>query len=219
MKLIDVIKEQHEFELTEEYPEGFDINEFKNIWSYAGKLKYAQEHLGKPIGNGSSRTVYRVDKEKVLKLAKNKKGVAQNDQETNWVNDGYYESVLAKVFDFDDKDFLWVEMEVAYRAKRSDFKRLWNINFDDLSIYLRNAYDRNKGRRPTFGIDDEVKIQLDENENVQLLMYFMLDSFSSEGDLTKLNSWGLVKRDNVEHLVLIDFGLNEDVYTSYYGVK
>lgn len=219
MKLTDLINEQHDFELTEQYPEGFDINEFKNIWSFAGKLRYAQEHLGKPIGNGSARTVYRVDKEKVLKLAKNKKGIAQNDQESNFYNDSYYESIIAKVIDFDDKNFLWVEMEVAYRAKKSDFMRLWGINFEDLGMYLSNRYAENKGRRPIYGIDPEIKSKMEESDDVMHLVSFMYDSNQSAGDISRISSWGIVNRADGEYLVLIDFGLSDDVYASYYGVK
>lgn len=219
MKLTDLINEQHDFELTEEYPEGFDINSFKTIGSYAGKLRYAQEHLGKPIGSGSARTVYRVDKEKVLKLAKNKKGIAQNDQESNFYNDSYYETIIAKVIDFDDKHFLWVEMEVAHRAKKSDFMRLWGIRFEDMGLYLSNRYEENKGRRGIYGINPDVLEKMNESDEIMHLVSFMYDSNQSAGDISKISSWGIVHRVDGEYLVLLDFGLSDDVYASYYGVN
>lgn len=223
MKLVDVAlineEELWELELTEDYPVGFDINEFKNIWSYAGKMRFAEEHLGKPIGRGTARVVYRVDKDKVLKLAKNKKGIAQNEAEGQWYGENYYDDIIAKVIDYDEKQHLWVEMEIAIRAKKSDFKRLWGIDFTDLWGYLKKRYWENKGRQSMFHIDQETVEELDENDNVQHLVSFMYDSNSSDGDLTKINSWGLVNRSDGEYVVLIDFGLNEDVYSTYYGVK
>lgn len=37
--------------------------------------------LGNPIGNGSSRMVFQISDERVLKVAKNAKGIAQNEAE------------------------------------------------------------------------------------------------------------------------------------------
>jgi len=224
-KLLDIIKESErdmfegfvESELTEDYPVGFDLSEFKKIWSYAGKLRYAREHLGKPIGSGSARTVYRVDETKVLKLAKNKKGVAQNDAETDWTNDAYYGEIIAKVHDFDEHDHLWVEMELAFKAKKSDFKTMWGVDFMNLGFYITNFYNLNHSKRPMFGIDDDVKDVLDESHEVQLLCSFVLDSSAPPGDIRRISSWGKVKREDGEYLVLIDFGLNKSVYTSYYS--
>ena len=226
IKLYDIINESierdmfegfDETELSEDYPVGFDLEEFKNIGSYAAKLRYAEEYLGKPLGQGTSRVVYRVDEDKVLKLAKNKKGIAQNNAETDWYNTSYYESILAKVIDFDDKNELWVEMELAYKVKKSDFKRLWGVDFDTIGLYLTNRDSENNGRRSIYGLDDDVKYVLDESDEVMNLVSFMFDSGSSPGDLGKLNSWGIVHRPEGEEIVLIDFGLTSGVYQSYYS--
>ena len=212
----DMFEGFDESELSEDYPTGFSFDAFKGQWSYAKKLRYAELYLGKPIGRGSSRVVYRVDNDKVLKLAKNKKGVAQNEIEINWGGDQYYGDIIANVIDYDRDDNLWVEMELAYRAKITDFRRLWGINFKDLWIYLRNKNDENRGRQSLFGMDDDVREQLENNDHVDHLVSFMLDSDSNPGDLVRLSSWGMVRRTDGESLVLIDFGLTNDVYESYY---
>jgi len=41
------------------------------------------------------------------------------------------------------------------------------------------------------------------------------DNFVS-GDLTKLSTYGVVKRDNVDSIVLIDYGLTDEVYNTHY---
>lgn len=43
-----------------------------------GGYDYCVKMLGEPIGNGSSRAVFQIDDTRVLKLATNIKGVAQN---------------------------------------------------------------------------------------------------------------------------------------------
>lgn len=213
----DVFEGFNEIELGEEYPVGFNLDEFKNLWSYSKKLKYAEEHLGKPLGTGSSRVVYRVDKDKVLKLAKNQKGLAQNEAEIDWANDSYFDNLLANIFDYDEEKHLWVEMELAIRAKKGDFKRLWGIDLEELYVYLDNFYNQNNGRRARFHQDEVTKDRLDNNENVANVLDFMMNSDSQPGDLCKANSWGIVTREGYETLVLIDFGLTSDVYDNYYS--
>lgn len=214
----DMFEGFNEEELTEEYPVNFDLNQFKNIPSYAGKLRYAQEHLGKPIGNGSSRVVYRVDETKVLKLAKNKRGIAQNEAECDaGYNNYYYDDIIAKVFDFDDKDYIWSEMEIAFKTKKSDFKRLWNIDYEYLPLYLYNRYCEEHGKKIVYGFNDDVQSSFDESDEVGSLVSFMFEYDTPSGDLGKLNSYGIVKRDGEEQLVLIDFGLTNNVYSTYYS--
>lgn len=219
LSLLNLLEQNYEqdFDVTEEYPVGFDINEFKNIRSYKGKLNFARQYLGNPIGQGTARIVYRVDKDKVLKLAKNRKGIAQNEVESRWLGDSYYYDILAQVLDVESENYLWIEMEVAYRPKQSDFKRLWGVSLNDCSLYLRNKHYENHGYTWPYSIDNDLKEQLDENENVQKLISFMYDSGSPAGDLTRTSSWGIVQRNGDNNLVLIDFGLDEDVYNTYYG--
>ena len=225
LKLLNILNESNkdmfegfnELELKEEYPIDFNLKNFKELSSYSKKLNYAKEHLGKPIGNGTSRVVYRVDENKVLKLAKNQKGIAQNESESNWYNDSYYENIIAQVLDFDEENNYWVEMELAYRAKKSDFNKLWDIDFDKLHLYLLNKVAENNGRRRMFHIDKNVEEKFDENEYVGHLLSYIMDSGLVVGDAAKLNSWGIVHRPQGDYLVLIDFGCTNCVYKSYYS--
>ena len=212
----DMFEGFNEMELSEEYPKGFDLGQFKSLYSYAKKMKYAESHLGKPLGRGSSRVVYRIDETKVLKLAKNRKGIAQNEAEINFYGNTYYDDIIAQVIDFDRDNNLWVEMELALKPKKSDFNRLWNVNIDDLHYYLDNRYREQNGLKHRFSLPDDVKSDLDNNEDVGQLVSFMYDSVTLPADLSRINSWGLVKRPYGESLVLIDFGFTEEVYESYY---
>ena len=64
--------------MDEAYPTSFNIEEFKQLKSFNQRIQYCEQHLQR-ISSGSSRIVYKIDDEKVLKLAKNKKGLAQNE--------------------------------------------------------------------------------------------------------------------------------------------
>ena len=88
----------------EEFKQNF-LPEFLNIKSFSGKMKYANERLTR-IGSGTGRVVYDIDGEKVLKLAKNPKGIAQNEAEAGA---GYYrdtQHIVTVVFDSADDDSL-----------------------------------------------------------------------------------------------------------------
>ena len=91
--------------LPEAYPLEFSMEKFNAISSYRGKVKYAQSLL-KRISSGSSRIVYLIDDTKVLKLAKNRKGLAQNEIEADWSKFNY--GITAEVFECDTDKYFWV---------------------------------------------------------------------------------------------------------------
>jgi hypothetical protein len=200
--------------MDEDYPSSFDMEHFKSLRKYSERVKYCDQHLQK-ISSGSARIVYIIDNEKVLKLAKNEKGVAQCEVEIQWGNDSYFGGILAKTLD-SHPDGLWVEMELARKVKKGDFKTLAGFNFDDLNTYLRNAEQQMKGRRPMFSIDQNVQEAMEQNEFVVELVDLMNSMDAPAGDMTKLNSYGIVKRNGHDTIVLIDFGLTNDVYSDYY---
>lgn len=200
--------------MDEDYPSSFDMEHFKSLTKYAERVRYCDENL-KKISSGSARVVYIVDDTKVLKLAKNAKGVAQCATEIQWGNDSYYGDILASTIEYHTDD-LWVEMELARKVKKSDFQRIEGINFDEFGKYLKNFEFENNGRRPIFGISDEEKEILNENQFTQTICSFMSDSDSPAGDFMRLNSYGLVNRNGEEIIVIIDFGLTHSIYDEYY---
>jgi hypothetical protein len=190
------------------------MDHFKSLRKYSERVKYCDEHL-KKISSGSARIVYMVDNEKVLKLAKNDKGVAQCNVEIQWGNDSYFGGLLARTLD-SHPDGLWVEMELARKVRLTDFKRLAGFDFKKLNYYLRNAEQTEKGKRRFFYIEPEIEREFDGNEFVSELKELMLSMDAPAGDMTRLNSYGLVNRDGQDRIVLIDFGLTNDVYSDYY---
>jgi hypothetical protein len=204
--------------LDEEYPMSWSIEEFKKLNSFNARINYCNEHLVR-ISSGSSRVVYKIDDEKVLKLAKNKKGLAQNEVEIEYGQ--YYDisDIVAKIFDYDENS-LWVEMELARKVKVSDFKRIIGFEFDDIQKAINN-YGVNsgnaKGSRFKYDVDKELVDEMWENEFMYEMFSYIGNYGVPVGDLRRLSSYGLVNRDGQDKIVLIDYGLTHDVYTSYYG--
>jgi mRNA-degrading endonuclease RelE of RelBE toxin-antitoxin system len=207
-----------ESELMEDYPASFDMEVFKSLKSHAGRNKYAQEHLQR-LSSGSSRIVYKIDDEKVLKLAKNDKGVAQNEVEIEYGQYNDIKDIVAKIFDYDEQNNLWVEMELARKVKISDFKNIVGYNFEDIKKAIHNVgVDSGMLRRiGKYEMNQELVDDMWENEFTQELFSFIGNYQIPVGDLQRLSSYGVVKRDGQDTIVLIDYGLTHDVYSSYYS--
>lgn len=200
--------------MDEEYPSTFDMEHFKTLTKFAERVRYCDQHL-KKISSGSARIVYLVDDKMVLKLAKNQKGIAQCETEIQWGGDSYFDEILARTIEY-HPDGLWVEMELARKVKKSDFQRFEDINFDEFGKYLKNFELENNGKRPFYGITDAHKEILNENQFTQTICEFMLNTDSPAGDLMRLNSYGIVNRNGEDIIVIIDFGLTNDIYNEYY---
>jgi hypothetical protein len=207
--------------ISEGYPTKWDKEEFENIKSYRGKVRYAESHL-KKIGSGSARIVFEIDDSKVLKMAKNEKGVAQNETEIDWGMQRMYGDIITKMFDSSERAY-WVEMEKASRAKSSDFKSMVGLTFREFSSVL-NIIDLYLNNRMS---------QINFNERIEFArtLYDDGDSFLNRvvslnrdfgilmGDLMRISSYGIVKRNGEKIMVVTDFGFTTGVQNDHYKTK
>ena len=213
-KLKDIIKEMA-------YPSSFDFDEFRKCGSFAERVRYCEARLQR-IASGSSRIVYQVDNEKVLKLAKNQKGIAQNQVEYRLGTEPYY-TCFAEIYEYDEQG-LWIEMEFCKKAKKSDFKAIYGVPFEVLCcmIYDQANNFRNVGWKINPFSDYENIVQkVWEGEENDLQMLFMSiqeyiggEMLSGVGDLCRPSSWGI---NSEGYFTLIDYGLDDDVAKKYYG--
>lgn len=204
--------------IEEDYPQSFSMEEFKKISSYKGRIEYCKQHLQR-LGAGSSRMVFKIDDEKVLKLAMNQKGLGQNGEEINKSNDYALDGVVAKVFDYDQSN-LWLEMELAQKLTLPLFKQITGFNFEDYKTELINCYNRTKPRHKEM-VNNKINPEIVEKmwENEDLVRFFELPGnypSMSIGDLLKINTYGVVKREGFDTIIIIDFGLTDEVWNIHY---
>lgn len=203
--------------LDEDYPTTWDIDQFKALRKFSERVKYCEANLQR-ISSGSSRIVYKIDDTKVLKLAKNQKGIAQNETEIEWGQDGYYGQILARTIE-SDPNALWVEMELARKVTNKMLEQFFGVPLMDVQAYMHNILMNSRMR---YSIEQQYKDILDEHPFVNMLLNFCHDlgttgsSAAHINDLCRASSYGLVKRGGENEIVLIDFGLTESVYTTYY---
>ena len=206
------------------YPVSFSFEEFNNIKSYNGKLKYANERLQK-ISSGSARVVYKVDEEKVLKIAKNKKGIGQNSIESDWGLQRMSD-IVAKIFDTND-DHFWVEMELAKKLTPNRFKQLVGMGVNEVQDILNVMYTLNNSSRRNYlkpeqlkELHDEFSQKVNDNEFLTSLTDMIINfGMKYPGDFGRVNSYGEVLREGVPTIVLVDFGLSESVWDDFYKVN
>lgn len=221
------------------YPTAFSFKELNDLRTYAAKKRYLESHLEK-IGTGSSRIVYKVDDEKVIKLAKNRKGLAQNEAEAD--KSSYPTDLFAKVYEC-DQNYYWIEMEVAKKPKKSDIKSLYGVSFELIADFIKKEYsyrggDIHKHRwiSPSSKNFDKFWDDFWEAESGGETLFFdipqnlidlltEIDSYFGDyycnwadvADWMRLANWGIVTRNGEEHLVVIDNGLNEEIYKTHYS--
>jgi len=214
MKLI--ISEQQYKNLLNEmpYPQSFNMETFKSITSFAGRVKYCREHL-KRIAEGSSRMIFKIDDEKVLKLAKNRKGLAQNKSEADMgYNEGYF-TCVAEVFDFDD-NYLFVEMEYASPCSKRDFLRIEGYDFETFKKFILSLHKD----RVRIDFSQETIDDFYDNQSLATQIYEFANTYnlpiSEYTDLLLLKHYGIVKRNGIEYIVIIDYGLTNEVLKKHY---
>jgi len=194
------------------YPISFDIQTFKQLRSFAERIRYCDSRLMK-LGSGSGRIAYKIDDEKVLKIAKNAKGIAQNSVES----EGYIQNygIAARVFETDDNDS-FLEMELARKCSKPEFRKLTGFDISLVDPYLTKRFKNNRWQPQ---ISPEDVAMLNENEWMSDLGELVGDYDMPLGDVARISSYGIVKRDGGDAVVLIDFGLTQGVYDEFYSRK
>lgn len=203
-------------DIEEEYPTTWNVEEFKNLKSFNQRVQYCENNLTR-IASGSSRIAYKIDDTKVLKLAKNKKGLAQNEAEIEYSQDYMMDDIVAQVFNYDENN-LWLEMELAKKLTPALFYKIVGVTFNDYSDAVSYQEDELKPKRSYF--KTPAPDNMDEmwnNEFVSRIFDLIgsYDNFAS-GDLAKLSTYGVVKRDGEDTIVLIDYGLTTNVFNTHY---
>lgn len=212
-RLKTIIKEEYNNIMDEDYPASFDMEYFKTLSSYKKRIEYATEHLHR-LSSGSSRIVFKIDDEKVLKLAYNRKGLAQNETEIEFSNDSYINHIFADTFDY-HPDFLWLEMELCKKLNYVRFQELTGLRFVDFSDMIRYEHSRinSRGGGASFREPDNYDDFI-ENEFLGYIIDYIGNFDIPYGDLIRISTYGENSKNEV---VLVDYGLTNDVASTYYS--
>lgn len=218
IRTIVITEKQHKM-LQEAADEHFSLEELSAIQSFRGRFNYCTQHLGKHIGKGSSRATFQIDDEKVLKLAWNNKGMGQNITEMQT----YTASIFPNVYDYDENG-KWIISEFVLPAKSQDFKHCFGMTFQQFASFISASGKYRFGGRYWNAMPENEWISyLENNEELsefdEYIGNYGNHSFTPVGDMTRLCNYGLTHRNGEATIVLLDSGLSEDVWNTYYKRK
>jgi hypothetical protein len=196
-------------------PDDWDHSTYTHGKSFASKLKYATDRASK-VGTGSSRVAFLIEyqgRQTVLKIAKNKKGVAQNIEEIRTLEDYYLKELdlFIPMIDYDEKNDdnpQWIHTEYADKCKPSDFKKATGGTPADLVSYASREHGfRTRGY---WGNADAIDPSL---ELVQSFVEYAGNYSPNLADYTRLANWGLYKGQPV----ILDAGFSDEVWKNHYS--
>lgn len=204
-------------DIEEEYPVAWNVEEFAKLKSFNQRIQYCQKNLTR-ISSGSSRIAYKIDDTKVLKLAKNRKGLAQNEVEIRRSQDYMLDDLVAEVFNYDPNN-LWLEMELARKLTPSLFLKIVGFTFENYAEaveWARWELDRENYRRYSQKRPENLE-KMWENDFISRI-FDMMNSYDDivHGDLKAMSTYGVVTRDGVDRVVMVDYGLDKEVYMKHY---
>jgi hypothetical protein len=194
----------------EELPSNSDnlktvLSNLEKLETYAARKKYAEANL-KHLSSGSARIVYLTPSKTIIKLAKNDKGLAQNEAESNpKMKSKYLNPIISCA-----KNHAWCETHFLDKITVKDFEEMTGLEFDDfgdsIRYGLRNVSGNTDKEKPEH-FDEVAKSDIyremkDIGEKFKLL----------PGDMARISSWGT--KDGKP--ILIDAGLTRDIFDQYY---
>jgi hypothetical protein len=221
MKILITEKQEqllHKFMLKEAMGDNFSFEELKSIGSFRGRYNYCLKTLGPTQGRGSSRVIFQLSDNKVLKLALNNKGIAQNEAECDWGVQSY--DVVPEIYNESDTNkYYFLVSEFVLPAKESDFEHIFNFDFTTFCqclVAFWKCYNPN-GRCYISPMDNQsLETLLNDSDDLNSFYSYMTDYRVPIGDMIRIQNYGMTNRSGQPQIVLLDSGLNDDVWNNHY---
>jgi hypothetical protein len=204
--------------LNEAMSDKFSFEELQTINTFRGRYNYCLSTLGPTQGKGSSRVIFQLSDGKVLKLALNNKGIAQNEVECDWGLQSY--NIVPKLYDeTDTTNYYYLVSEYVLPAKKQDFKHVFNFTFETFCrclVSIENWYNPNARHYISPMDDASLEILLNDSDELSPFYNYITNYQPPIGDMLRISNYGMTNRNGKPQIVLLDSGLNNNVYNSYY---
>ena len=254
MKIIN-INESQKKRLFEAYDGKFSFDELDKQGDLSCMYNYCINHLGAPFAKGSSRIVFMLSDNFVLKLAYDyvSAGIEQNKVEFERYENSK-SKLLPIIYDHSD-NFEYIVCEHVIPADNADFEKILGMSiwgrWGQHTIKQKNPFSRNGGDMEV-GYDkyfDNLKDyrEADFSNNYVLNLIAYIVQHYADGtcpyneemeqkirnnewfrelldlvrkthlcDIISTENFGIVNRNGIPMIVVIDSGLSNDVYNKYY---
>jgi len=210
-------------------PSDWDEEQLGHDKSFAKRVQYAKLRA-KQIGTGSSRVAFIIpdnDRDTILKVAKNKKGMAQNAAEVDILTDSFIAKmdIVIPLIDYDKKNPnpTWIQTEKAEKIKSNKqlAKLLGCRDPYDLVMAVRSQLGQQYNFESSYSdIIESLKKDNKTREEIQRFKKYV-DQVSDLVANTTIDpidfgwsvNWGLYQG----RLVIIDLGFTEEVKSLHYN--
>jgi len=168
------------------------------------RVEFAKKSF-KLIGEGSARAAFLIPVGRVLKVAKNEKGMAQNclEAKPEMQRDCTNRIIMA------DPEGKWIIVKRAKKISEEKFEELTGFSFDDFTDSLFYKFNNESDSDKPDNYSDIIKSDLFRSI---AQMMVELDNDLQLGDLYRISSWG----ESEGKPVIVDYGLDRDIYQEYY---
>ena len=204
-------------------PDDWDQTVYKKETPFSVRVQYAKERAQR-LGSGSSRVAFVIDykgRQTVLKIAKNKKGIAQNEAESLILSDGYLhgQGKMVPIIDYDTQGHTWIHCELAQKATVVAMRNYFQLNnWNDL-IRLEDKYAERANIRHRAEAQWDLCTQNATEDHkemlegwVSFLHVLRVDFGVHLGDFDRIQNWGFYQG----HPVILDVGFTEHVHDTHY---
>ncbi len=103
----------------------------------------------------------------------------------------------------------------------NNFKKFTGYSFEDFTNVLNDDHYKNNPRTLSLthpsNMDEETIKQIHADDFYMAIFDYAQNYGIPIGDLTKTNSYGYVKRNGKDDIVLIDYGLDSNVFKTHYS--
>lgn len=193
--------------------EQFSLENLKNIKDFGRIKKYIETNLGKSIGEGQGRSVYAIDKYKVIKLAKNSGGIAQNNAEATVCKTDKYQDLFPVIFD-QEETFVWIVVEKAEPLKRVYFEKESGMPWSEFILALGGAFiSKIDANQVKIGLLQDMLQKHYDNHFLRRIIAVIKECGYEPGDFVKLDTWGVISN----RVVIVDSGFTQSVYQQHYA--
>ena len=185
---------------------------------FNGIKEYCIQHLGQPVGQGSSRIVFQIDDNRVLKLALNNKGVAQNKAEAHcYQQSDSNNDLFPRIFDM-SPDGLWIDCEFVLPAEEQDFEECTDYDWQEV-VELVDGMSRYSYLHDESYIKKQIDYLKDHDPFIAELYQYVAVDNAPHGDVERLCNWGMTRRNGVTRMVVLDSGLTWKILEDFYWTK
>lgn len=221
------------------------LKKLNSLPSLKKKLDFVHSSL-ELIGVGTARKVYKFE-DKVLKIAKDNRGIAQNKEEVKVSKEN--NKLFTIVFEVDPK-FSWIVAEKAEPCTEEKFRSIYGISYDDFygfmfCLEMNVKPGTNPRRLLDTLVSKEFKVPMIDvflswhqykrtgdkflnkygisnkcgNFLTRCYQYKMSHPEFVADELATMENVGIVNRDGKLSAVIIDSGMSEDVLFNLYDGK